>query len=135
MAFGGVLGLLLAATGCGSGGTGVVAGKVTVGGQPVREGTITFLSEVGKRDAYTAAIINGEYKTSPIPCGMAKIIIMEREGPPAPETLGRGNDNRPTAKKGAPAAPPKIDAKYHDPGTSGLEIEVKRGENPRDFDL
>ena len=70
---------VLALAGCGSGGTGVVAGKVTVNGKPLKKGLITFSSEVGNRDAFSAAIKDGLYKTGEIPCGLAKVTALNAD--------------------------------------------------------
>jgi hypothetical protein len=125
--------------GCGSGGTGVVAGKVTVGGQPLKEGLVTFSSEVGNRDVYNAAIRDGEYRTDPIPCGLAKITVY----PPYPgprmtaEEKAGGDRVRtgPPKGRGGKDEGPVVDPKYGNTETSGLSYTVKPGEQRHDVEL
>ncbi|HJZ58674.1 MAG TPA: hypothetical protein VKE74_27275 [Gemmataceae bacterium] len=125
---------LALAAGCG-GGEGTVRGKVTVGGQPVTHGSITFLSEAGKRDSYTAGIVDGQYTTDPIPCGSTKVYISSREVPPG-GPVGGGSDLQATKKT---AAKEKVvvvvPEKYGSPETSGLTYTVTRGSNTKDFEL
>src|SRR2546423_1656505 len=87
----------LALAGCGSGGTGVVSGKVTVNGKPLKKGLITFSSEVGNRDPYSARIVYGAYQTGEIPCGPAKVTIYPAQINPAelPEEVKGGGDRVP----------------------------------------
>jgi hypothetical protein len=124
--------LALFGAGCGQQ-TGVVSGKVTIEGKPLPRGLITFLSDVGNKDAFNAAIIDGEYRTAAIPCGHAKIMILPTEGPPKSEK-GGGNDLQPGARPAA-AAKPVVADRYQDPDTSGFEITVKPGDNDFNADL
>src|SRR5438034_8892663 len=52
-----------------------VSGTVTVGGQPLKRGAITFVSTVGNKDPYMAIIEDGKYTTEPIPVGLCKVTI------------------------------------------------------------
>jgi hypothetical protein len=123
--------LALFGAGCGQQ-TGVVSGKVTIEGKPLPRGLITFLSDVGNKDAFNAAIIDGEYRTAAIPCGPAKIMILPTAGPPKSEK--GGNDLQPGARAGA-AAKPVVPDRYQSPDTSGFEITVKPGDNDFTADL
>jgi hypothetical protein len=105
---------------------------VTVGGQPVPQGTITFIPEGGKRDPYTAAIIDGKYKTDEIPAGPTKVMIASRQGPPAAET-GGGDLKAPA--KGRGAGKSMVPEKYGNTETSGLSYTVVKGEQTKDFPL
>lgn len=129
-----LLGIALALTmGCGDKGSGVISGKVTVDGKPVTHGSIVFMSQVGKKDAFTAGIIEGEYTTEPIPVGATKIYIVSREVPPGGPG-GGGND----LQKSAPKASPKVvivPDKYGSAETSGLTYDVIKGEQKKDFEL
>ncbi len=126
------------AAGCGSPATGTVAGTVTVGGAPVQNGLITFSSEVGNRDSFSAAILDGKYTTSAIPVGPTKVTVTNRGANPAdaPAKESGANDNiRPTASKQGGKKVVIVPAKYGDVGTSGLTYDVTNGENAKDFDL
>jgi hypothetical protein len=131
-----LLGLLLGGVGCGGRAKGTVSGKITVNGKPLSRGLITFLSQVGTKDPHNAAIINGEYKTDPIPVGPAKILVVPALRTPSeqPPEEAKGGDrlprSRPTAKT-ADAVPEK----YQSGNTSPLEMTIKPGENDFSKDL
>jgi hypothetical protein len=128
--------LVLLLTGCNRP-TGVVSGTIHVQGKPVSRGLITFLSEVEERDAFNAAIINGTYRTNPIPCGPARIIVVVT--PPAdankPARIRDSGDEQPVLRPGSGKSKSLDLSRYHRPDTSGLQIVVKRGENTFDADL
>jgi hypothetical protein len=128
--------LFLLAAGCANAGKGTVKGKITVKGKALPRGLITFESQVGRRDSYSAAIINGDYETVEIPAGLAKIsivpsLISVTEGPPAE---AKGGDLHPPvhAKK---AEKIEVPEKYHLSTTSSLEMTIKPGENYFNQDL
>lgn len=112
--------------------TGTVKGTITVNGKPLPSGLITFESEVGNKDAYSAAIQDGAYETDQIPTGPCKISIIH-SAVPRPEAVG-GNDLVPGRKPGAKAAI-EVPDKYGRSDTSGLTITVKEGVNTFDKDL
>ena len=129
---------VLALAGCGSGGTGVVAGKVTVNGKPLKKGLITFSSEVGNRDPFSAAIKDGLYKTGEIPCGLAKVTVYPAQIDPSEvtEDLKGSGDRVPTAKVKPRERPhSEVPPKYGNTDTSGLTYTVKKGENEYSVDL
>ena len=132
VAAGAVAGAGALTAGCGGGGSGVVTGSVSVGGQPLRDGLITFVSQTGKRDAHAAAIIEGKFTTGPIPSGDTKVTVIVGMGRPAVET-GAG-DNRPAAKERGPKQV-TVPERYGNPDTSGLEYTVVKGDQTKDFDL
>jgi hypothetical protein len=128
--------MVLLHAGCGKP-MGVVAGKITLRGKPLSRGLITFLSEVDNQDAFSAAIINGEYRTSPIPCGPAKIIIIPgststKQGPPV-ET--GGSDRHPAARRRKPGLQQSVPFRYHHARTSGLQLNIDKKENTFNADL
>jgi hypothetical protein len=123
------LGAVLA-TGCG-GRSGTVKGKISVGGVPLKRGLITFLSQVGNKDAYSAAVIDGNYETDPIPTGTCRIVVIHAQLPP--EAAAKGNDLVPVRKRGERRQ--EVPAQFHDPDTSGLSIDVGPGTNTFDKDL
>jgi hypothetical protein len=119
--------------GCTGGGTGTVKGKITVNGNPLPSGLITFESQTGKKNAYAAAIRDGMYETDQIPSGPCKITVVH-SAIPAPES--GGNDLLAGRKGGARVAGVvEVPRKYHSSDTSGLELEVKAGANTFDKDL
>jgi hypothetical protein len=125
--------------GCGPPPTGTVSGTVKVNGQPVANGTITFESEVGTRDVFSAAVIDGKYATDPIPVGPTKVSVVNRQPnpaapPPKEGKLMAGQSGDLTAPA-RPAAAGGVPTKYNSSATSGLTYEVTKGENKKDFDL
>ncbi len=131
--------LLLAglATGCGSGTKGTVSGTVTVGGQPLANGLITFVSQAGNRDSFSAAVINGSYTTAEIPVGPTKITIASRGVNPAeaPVKETGAGDNMPTKRPQKKATSLEVPSKYGSVDTSGLSHEVVKGANAKNFEL
>jgi hypothetical protein len=134
-------GALLAAAalgaGCGKTEYGSVSGRVTVNGKPVRSGLITFQSEVGNKDVYSAAIRDGEYQTDEIPVGPAKVAVVpaltpSRPGEPPPESAA--GDLRPAPRR-ADRKGDGIADRYQNLDTSGLVFEVRRGANTFSPDL
>jgi hypothetical protein len=118
--------------------TGTVKGIITVGGKALPSGLITFQSEVGNHDVFSAKITDGAYETSAVPCGPAKISIIHSmlESGQAHVEAG-GNDLVPEAPRKAAAGPAKllVPAKYHSPETSQLSTTIKPGVNTFDQDL
>lgn len=128
--------VLALTAGCGPAPTGSVSGTVTVAGQPVPNGLITFSSEVGKRDSFSAAILNGKYTTEPMPVGVAKITIINRGANPAevPAKETGGGDLLPVARPTAKAEV-KVPLRYSAVDSSGLNYDVPKGDSTKDFDL
>lgn len=130
-AFAAVAAAALLSASCGGGGTGTVTGKITVNGQPLPNGLITFLSEVGNQDPFPAYIKDGLYETGQIPAGPCKVTISHSDftRPSAPE-----NDlvPPPAARAGGAGTVPD---KYASADTSGLTFTVKAGPNTYDQDL
>ena len=61
----------------------LTGGTVTAGGQPVKNGTITFSHTEGNRDVFSAAVKDGKYETGDIPVGLTKVSVVMRMGNPA----------------------------------------------------
>lgn len=126
-----LLGLAVAlCAGCGGAATGTVSGKVTVNNQPLKDGLITFLSDAGNRDAFSARITNGEYRTDAMPVGTARVYItppmeMPTEGP-------QGGDLQPPPKVVKKALVPE---KYTRVETADLKLTVNKGENTFDVPM
>ncbi len=121
---------MAALAGCDSGPeTGEVFGKVTFKGQPVTEGTLTFLNEKGEGDAeaeiqsdgsYAVAsgVVVGDYVIEIKPL-MILVDTDPGKSPPAP-----------TEK-----AAPNIPQKYRQQGSTPLKETVKSGKNEINFDM
>ena len=123
------------AAGCGSPPTGTVSGTVKVGGQPVPNGLITFSSEAGNRDAFSAAVLDGRYATGPIPVGPARVTVIARGAKPAAAAGKAGGSDLAPPPKRAAAKDVTVPPRYAAADTSRLTIDVARGENAKDFDL
>lgn len=114
---------------------GTVAGKVTNAGAPVSPATIRFENEslgislaadIGPDGAYQVKT----YKEVGLPPGVYKVALMAGSIRPPDNIVLAGEIATP-----APAAP-MIPEKFLSTETSGLQIEVKEGDNPPfDFDL
>jgi hypothetical protein len=122
--------LALFAAGCG-GGMGTVKGKITVRGQPLAGGLITFLPQGENNNPVSVAInMDGTYDSGPIiPSGLAKVYIIP-SSPVGRGPAAGGGDVIPVAKKAlaASAGATSVPVKYQTVETSGLTVTVKPGE-------
>jgi hypothetical protein len=116
---------VIACCGCGGGqqvieGRTIVSGTVTLDGQPLRGGSVTFTSKENSILAKTANIESGgKYLTYRAPTGKSVVSIET-------ESLQFGNA----------AAYVPIPAKYTSAATSGFEVDLQPGENENvDFAL
>lgn len=132
----------VSAAGCGGvggGPTGTVSGKVmTSDGKPLAKGLITFLSEVGNKDVFNAAIVNGKYLTSEMPAGSAKVVITPDLGKSGGQGVSPNKEGNDLAPRPNPADGNKqieVPAKYQNADTSGLQFTVQSGENTFDVKL
>jgi hypothetical protein len=88
-----------------------VSGNVTFDGKPLRGGNITFALANGNI-ASTVSLNEGHYSTNRVPIGLNQVSI-ETE----------------SLKYGSPGLYVKIPDNYTDPTKSGLQAEIKPGEN------
>ncbi len=132
----------LTLSGCGSEAgppAGQVSGRVSLKGQPLSGGNITFhpvdkskgtiaTGEIGGDGSYTIQTVEpgdgarlGDYNVS----------IISRK--PGPDLMA----NPQAARDSASASKPEslIPVKYEDPSTSGLTASIKKGQNTIPFDL
>jgi hypothetical protein len=116
-----------ALTGCAPA-SGIVQGKITVNGSPLQAGLITFQSEVGNHDAFSAAIQDGHYETGPIPTGPCKVTVVHSS---VAKPAAGGSDLNRVRAAGAITVPEK----YGRADTSGITVTVKPGGNTFDRDL
>lgn len=123
---------------CGLSGKGKVKGTITVDGAKLPRGLITFQSEEGNKDVFSAAIIDGVYETDEIPTGMTKITIISSDTEVNPEQIKDQGDVLPTAqkvKKITANAVVVVPDRYHVVDTTPLSLEIKSGSNTFDADL
>lgn len=108
--------------------TGTVSGTITINGKPLTAGQITFQSEVGNHDAFSAPITDGHYETGPIPAGPCKVTVIHSS---VAKPAASGNDLVQARGSRSIAVPDK----YGRADSSGLTFTVKSGANTFDRDL
>jgi hypothetical protein len=108
--------------------TGTVQGKITINGMPLPAGLITFLSEVGNHDAFSATIKDGKYETGPIPAGPCKVTVVHSS---VARPAAGGSDLGRARTTGVVEVPDK----YGRADSSGLTFTVKPGANTFDQNL
>jgi hypothetical protein len=137
------LAVSVAVFGCGGGkgGTGTVTGKVTYKGAPLKGGRVTFAA--GGKSGQGEIKEDGSYTAQNVPTGQAKVAVetsylkqisrVPQYKPPKdqkfPEGYKPGGD--PDAAKHFMAIP----SKYESTESSGLTLDVKRGEQTFDIKL
>ena len=111
--------------GCGSSET-VVTGSVTVNGQPLRQGYITFFPTAGTKATCGAEVIDGQYQVKPLIPGPRRVVIA---GTPNVQVVTHGNG--PATLKIAPSA------NAVSPQAKGNQqvVEIKQGKQTLDFAL
>lgn len=124
-------GLFLLSIGCGgSENAGAVSGTVRFKGQPLSEGSVSFIGENGQ---VATGIIDpsGRYAVDRVPVGSAKVTvqIVRADGPPPVSFAGAPKPAQGTA------AEPKIPLRYSVPATSGLQHSVTKGKQQKDIEL
>jgi hypothetical protein len=120
--------LLPLLAGCGRG-WGNVSGKVTYKGQALPKGTITFFDETNQ--AVSSGIgADGSYAVSKVAAGKVKIAVA------LPMPIFMAGDKEGAARAAAERKKlPNLPARYADYEKSGLDREVKRGDQTLDLDL
>ncbi len=112
--------------GCSSSDDAAVTGAVTLDGKPVETGAITFMPTDGKSRVTGTQIKAGKYSAK-VPLGVQRVEIH------APKVVGHKKmynaPDSPLEEITDEALPPK----YH--SQSELQLEVKAGENQKDFSL
>jgi hypothetical protein len=134
--------VLLLLTGCGASST--VSGKVLFKGEPLKQGTVTFVAEDNR--AYSSPIgQDGRYTIEKIPPGPVKIGVSVPEPPVIPKRPGAGKvggfdkiklpEDAPNPfafdRKGGVSIP----AHYRDPARSNLEYTVVAGSQDHNIEL
>jgi hypothetical protein len=129
-----VFGLTLIA-GCGPS-HGTVTGTVTLNGQPVTDGQVSFLGQDGT--IVTSMIdSSGKYRIAQFPVGLAKVTVYPPMDMAAVgDTLkNQGKEKGPPKMIAPPQPKSDIPSRYSDPNTSNLTVEVRRGEMTFDIPL
>jgi hypothetical protein len=123
------LAALTALAGCGGSGMARVHGTVKVDGQPIREGTINFFPKDGKAKTAGDKIKDGQYSAE-VPVGVMRVWISEPKGTGKKKKLYPRPDS-PEMELTEEGLPPR----YSDMTKTELELDVKPGDNPKDWDL
>jgi hypothetical protein len=139
--------LVLVNTGCGSKypPTAPVSGKITLNGEPVTQGRISFHPTNGERPALANIQPDGSYSLTTFErgdgalLGHHKVSIkstrIENAPPPPKDFREEAAQAAEMAKTGGPQLVFIVDKKYYDERTTDLEVEVKSGDNKIDFTL
>jgi hypothetical protein len=122
--------VLVGIAGCGGGSTtGEVSGAFTVDGQPPAAGSsITFIPTDGKSPT-AGATISGSTYSAQVPVGISKVEIRA----PRPARRAASSTGGPGPGSSGGLIEESLPAKYND--QSELTIDVKRGSNPKDWNL
>jgi len=122
-------------SGCGPS-HGTITGMVTLNGQPLSDGQVSFLAQDGT--IVTSMIdSNGKYRIPQFPVGLAKVTVY----PPMDmaaigDTIkNQGKDKGPPRLTAPPTPKSDIPSRYADPQTSNLTVDVRRGEMTFDIPL
>jgi hypothetical protein len=130
--FAGLFALFALAPGCGPG-TATVAGKVTYQGKPVVWGSVTLKAADGSVHQI-GLNADGTYRLDRVPVGPAKVGVSSPD--PAPSARAKSLEDA-RVPAGPPPLPPgawfPLPAKYADPATSGVTVQV--GGGPGDIEL
>lgn len=116
--------------GCsGKGGMGTVSGNVTLDGQPLADGLISFIPADGNSPTAGGTIKNGAY-TVQASRGAQKVVINATKVTGSRKAYA-DDPNSPVITTTAEILPKK----YSDALTTELTVEVKAGSNKADFQL
>jgi len=129
---------LFTMVGCGSSAPGNVSGEVKYNGQPLPDGNITFISQVGDKQTVRGKITDGRYSLPGVPVGPVEITVQTIA--PSTSTLPPGvKPITPPAGEPQPAPPTgkyvPIPQKYGVPEQSGLKYTVVRGDQTHNIEL
>jgi hypothetical protein len=139
--------LFLVNAGCGSKypPTAPVSGKITLNGEPVTQGRISFHPTSGERPALANIQSDGSYSLTTFErgdgalLGSHKVSIkstrIENAPPPPKDFREEAAQAAELAKRGGPQLVFIVDKKYYDERTTDLQADVKRGGNEIDFHL
>ena len=111
--------------GCGSSET-VVTGSVTINGQPLRQGYITFFPTAGTKATCGAEVIDGQYQVKPMIPGPRRVVIAG-----TPNVQAASHVNGPTTLKIVASANA---VSLHAKGNQQV-VEIQQGKQTLDFAL
>lgn len=110
-----------------------VTGTVTQDGKPLADAAITFHPVGQGQPAAAKSDAAGRYQTSALP-GRYRVTIAKFVSEQQTGAAASSGEYQEEAPETTPAPSRNIlPAKYADPGTSGIEVEVKAGDNNFDF--
>jgi hypothetical protein len=127
--------------GCGAQ-TGNLSGKVTYKGNPVKGGTVIFMTADTTKVVRANIEDNGNYSAKGLPVGEMIILVESAWTPPkipggaktAPPAGQKPPEGHPEAKAGAKGST-LIPARYSDPKQTDLKVTVKGGDQQHDVPL
>lgn len=128
---GGCLVGLLTLIGCGGSDMAEVHGTVKVDGQPVKAGAISFFPKDGKAQTTGGPIKDGNYAVR-VPIGLMKVSISAPKGTGKKKKLYATADS-PEVELKEEGLPAHYSSKVA--SELKLELDVKPGDNPKDWDL
>jgi hypothetical protein len=132
LGFAGALLIGLSLAGCGGKGikTGTVYGKVTLDGQPLAEGTISFTAVDGSTPTAGGKITDGNYNVAAVPRGTHKVLISSPRVKSS-RKLYAEDPNSPVVNEYEETLP----TQYTNPFETPLSVEVNASSVNQDFNL
>jgi hypothetical protein len=124
-----LVGALLLSVGCGFlENAGTISGTVRYKGQPLPEGSVSFVSDNGR--VLTGAIDKaGRYLVAHVPVGAAKVTVQVASSMPSMSFVGVPKTSQTTGTT------VQIPIRYSVTATSGLRHDVTKGKQTFDIDL
>jgi hypothetical protein len=114
----------------------VVSGKVVMNGQPIRAGTVEFVTTDNIHSAIADLMADGTYRMPGAPVGPVRIAIStagyDRAPPPNEED---GPVQNPKDRSGKNPRFVAVPAKYHTVETSDLSTTIEPGQNTYDIEI
>ena len=129
--------LVVLTAGCGGGSGGTVSGAVTYDGQPVGDGTITFLPADGKGQPVGGPIANGRYSVADVPPGPKVVQITAVKAvkfAQSSEEMARQAAER-KAKGDPTGLIESADVIPANAGGNNASVDIKPGRQTHDFAL
>ena len=121
---------LLVLSGCDGKSRAKVEGTVTLDGQPIELGAISFIPVDGQSPTTGGPIINGQYFVPDVPVGEMKVAIS------GSKVVGKKKlyENRPDSPE-MPITENPVPARYSDLQNTTLRLDVKSGRNDKNWEL
>jgi hypothetical protein len=131
--------VLSAVVGCGP--AAKLSGQVTFDGQPMKSGTVVFMSDDKQKTEQAAIEKNGTYTIDRLTTGKWLVAVMPTQSPmanmPKGVTIPEEAKNTPQGKMYLEAANDYVNVQNHqrDPTTSNITVNVEGGEQKYDIPL